>query len=535
MESKPKYLMYLRKSTDSEDRQIQSIEDQKKELGRIAKQLNLEIKGVFQENQSAKKPGRPEFNKLMTEIKKGKASGILCWKINRLARNPVDGGEIQWLLQQGIIQSIQTPGREYRSADNVMMMAVELGMASQYIIDLGRDVKRGMLSKAEKGWRPGRAPIGYLNDRGGDQGSKVIHVDDQKFPIVRKMWDLMLTGEYSVSKIVDIANNEWGLRRTTKKGDFKLHETHGYKIFINPFYCGQYDFLGKTYQGKHTPMVRSDEFDHVQRLLGIKTKPQNRHKDLPYRGTIRCGECGCHITTEIKTKRIKSTGNIKSFLYHRCTRKKLDTHCNQKPISFDKINDQIIKKLESVALPESFLGFALKVLSRDNEFEVNNRNIMIENQQKTLKSCQNRIDNLLQVFISPSNGDKELLSEEEFKTQKLSLLKEKSEIEQTLDNLSQRADEWLELTEKTFKFAVYAKENFNAGDYKTKTTILRSLGSSFILKDGILDITLRKQYQIIEKGIETIKAQNPRLELTDFALDKTKTAHKEAVFESLSG
>jgi hypothetical protein len=49
------------------------------------------------------------------------------------------------------------------------------------------------------------------------------------------------------------------------------------------------------------------------------------------------------------------------------------------------------------------------------------------------------------------------------------------------------------------------------------------------LKDGQIDITLRKQYQIIEKGVETIKAQNPRLELSDFALDKTKTASFEAV------
>ena len=135
----------------------------------------------------------------------------------------------------------------------------------------------------------------------------------------------------------------------------------------------------------------------------------------------------------------------------------------------------------------------------------------------------------------PANSEKELLSDEEFKVQKMSLLKEKAEIEQSLDNLSQRADRWLELTEKTFKFSVYAKENFNAGDYKTKTSILRSLGSNWVLKDGKLDITLRKQYQIIEKGKEMTKAKFPGLELTDLALNKTKKATKEAVFESWSG
>lgn len=535
MEEKPRYLMYLRKSTDSEDRQIQSIEDQRKELDRLARKLKLEVIGTYQENMSAKKPGRPEFNRMLTDIKKGKANGILCWKVNRLARNPIDGGEIMWLVQQGTVQSVQTLEREHKTGDNIILMSVELGMATQYSIDLSKDVKRGMLSKAEKGWRPGRAPLGYKNDKSGEQGSKVIHTDEEKFPLVRKMWDLMLTGEYSVSKIVDIANNEWGLRKTTRRGEVKLYESHGYDIFTNSFYYGEYEWDNKVYQGKHKPMITPGEFDYVQKLLGIKAKPQTKHKDLPYRGTIRCGECGCYVTTEIKTKRIKSQNIIKSFIYHHCTKKKRDAHCQQKTISFDKLNQQILEKLERITLPESFLTFALEILNRDNELEVDNRNIMLKNQQKALKSCQESIDNLLKIYISTANSEKELLSDEEFKSQKTSLLKEKAEIEQKLDTLSQRADEWLELTEKTFKFAIYAKHNFNQGDYKTKTSILRALGSDFILKDGQIDITLRKQYQIIEKSMEMATAQIPRLELTNFASDKTKTASFETVFESWSG
>ncbi len=529
MEERLRYLMYLRKSTDSEDRQIQSIEDQKKALEQIARQLKLEIKGIYQENMSAKKPGRPEFGKMLAEIEKGGANGILCWKPNRLARNPIDGGKVQWLLQQGILKSVQTPGREYKTGDNVLMMSVEFGMANQYVIDLSRDVKRGMLSKAEKGWRPGRAPLGYKNDKSGEQGSKVIHTDEEKFPIVRKMWDLMMTGEYSVSKIVGIANNEWGLRKTTRGGEVKLYESHGYDIFTNPFYYGEYEWDNKVYQGKHQPMITPGEFDYVQKLLGIKAKPQTKHKDLPFRGTMRCGECGCYITTEIKTKRIKSQNIIKSFIYHRCTRRKAEAHCQQKPITHEKLNEQIMEKLEKIALPESFLEFALGILNRDNELEVDNRNIIVNNMRKALKDCQERIDNLLRIYISTGNSEKELLSDEEFKNQKSYLLKEKAEIEQKLDTLSQRADEWLELTEKTFRFAIYAKHNFDKGDYKTKTSILRALGSTFVLKDGQIDITLRKQYQIIEKGMEMISTQNPRLELTDFALDKTKTASFEAV------
>jgi len=152
-----------------------------------------------------------------------------------------------------------------------------------------------------------------------------------------------------------------------------------------------------------------------------------------------------------------------------------------------------------------------------------------------LRDCQNRIDNLISNYISPANADKDLISDKELKERKASLIKEKAEIEQQLDSLSRRADEWLELTEKTFNFAVYAKKNFTEGDYETKTGILRALGSEFILKDGQINITFRKQYQLIEKSLEMTSAENAMLEPTEFASNKAKTAHLEAVSANWSG
>ena len=535
MENKIKYLAYLRKSTDSEDRQVNSIEDQKKEIEHLADYLKVEIKGVYQESKSAKKPGRPEFNRMLTDIKRGKANGILCWKINRLTRNPTDSGTLQQLLQDGVLKSIQTPGKEYKTGDNVLMMSVETGIANQFILDLSKDVKRGMLGKAEKGWRPGRAPLGYKNDKGADRGTKKIHVDEDTFPIVRKMWDLMLTGDYSVTKIVDIANNEWGLRTTFKKEKIKLGDRNGYVIFSNPFYYGEYTWNGNVYQGKHTPMVTPEEFERVQKLLGKTNRTYTRNKDLPYRRTIRCGECGCSITAEQKTKMIKSENILKTYIYHHCTNKKMDVDCSQKSTLFEEINRQILLELEKITIPKSFLDLSLSILSRENSLEVVNKDILIKNQREALSECQQRIDYLIKAFVAPNNASKEIMSDEEFKDQKSEYLKEKARIQQELTKLEQGTEEWLELTEKTFDFAVYAKQNFESGDFKTKSGILRALSSNCTLKDGKLDVTLRKQYQLIEKGLETIKAENPRLEPIDFALDKTKTASKETVFATWSG
>ena len=103
-----RYFLYLRRSQDAEDRQMASLDDQEAEMRQVAERLGLNVVDVIQESQSAKKPGRPAFNSMLLRIHQGEADGILCWKINRLARNPVDGGQISWMLQQGAIKHIQT-------------------------------------------------------------------------------------------------------------------------------------------------------------------------------------------------------------------------------------------------------------------------------------------------------------------------------------------------------------------------------------------------------------------------------------------
>jgi hypothetical protein len=92
---------------------------------------------------------------------------ILVWKLDRLARNPVDEGKIKWLLQNKIISKIITPDRIYCPEDNALIASVEFGMANQYILDLSKNVRRGIKAKLEKGGWPNFAPIGYLNDGKG--------------------------------------------------------------------------------------------------------------------------------------------------------------------------------------------------------------------------------------------------------------------------------------------------------------------------------------------------------------------------------
>ena len=63
-----RYIIYARKSTEDEDRQILSIEAQLVELREFAAKEKLEIVASFQEAKTAKEPGRINFAEILSFI-----------------------------------------------------------------------------------------------------------------------------------------------------------------------------------------------------------------------------------------------------------------------------------------------------------------------------------------------------------------------------------------------------------------------------------------------------------------------------------
>src|SRR3989338_6347680 len=319
---------YLRKSTkDKEDQQVLSITGQREENEKVAQRNGHELVDTFDEEASAKEPGRKKFNNMMSRIENGEADAIICWRLNRLARNPIDGGRIQWLLQQGVIKAIITSEKTYLPSDNVIQMSVEFGMATQYSIDLGKDVKRGMMQKVRSGWKPHAAPVGYMNDYGGIKGEKKIYRDPERFELIRRCWDYLLTGSYTVQEIHRLAMEEWGLTVCIgrKKKIRPLGQSSLYRLFTSPFYYGEFMYAGQSWHGSHEPMITRQEFDKAQEILGAKGKPRLQAYDNPYPGIIRCGECGGMIVMEVKRKMIKATNQLKCYCYFRCSKRKKDT------------------------------------------------------------------------------------------------------------------------------------------------------------------------------------------------------------------
>ena len=513
-----KYFIYARKSSENEDRQMASIDSQVDELKKLASDLKLEVADVLVESQSAKGPGRPIFNDMLMRISQGEATGILCWKLNRLARNPIDGGQISWMLQENVIEHIQTYGRDYKSDDNVLMMQVEFGMANQFIRDLRTDTKRGLRAKAERGWYPTFATLGYMHNPYKLKGEKEIITDPERFDLVRKVWDLMLTGTYTPPQALKIATEEWGLRN--RKGQ-NIAKSNIYRILSDPFYYGSFEYpkgSGNWYEGKHEPMITRAEYDQVQRVMGGKHNTRAKAYEFAYKGPIVCGECGAQVTAEHKIKKQKN-GVVRNYIYYHCTKRK-DPNCSQKAIEEKKLEEHIATTISKVDIPEEFFNWAMSRLKEDNDREVRSRKKIILNQQIQYQDVLAKIDNLIDM-----RADKEITADE-FKNRKAKLVDEQEKAKSLIDDTDERATEWFNHTEKYLAFSEDAYNKFKDGSLRTRKEMLFMLGSNLKLIDKKLFIILPDVLQSLEMASTEVKDIHSRFE-------PQKTVDKQQFYSDL--
>ena len=116
---KIRYVLYARKSTESEERQVLSIDSQIKEMLELAERENLEIVEIRRESHSAKESGqRPVYKEILEDIRRGRFNGILTWAPDRLSRNAGDLGSIVDLMDQKLLLEIRTYGQHFKNSPN---------------------------------------------------------------------------------------------------------------------------------------------------------------------------------------------------------------------------------------------------------------------------------------------------------------------------------------------------------------------------------------------------------------------------------
>lgn len=539
-QEKIKYFIYCRKSSDSEDRQVQSIPDQIRELKKIAEENGLEVVDILFESKSAKAPGREVFTKMVERITKGEANGIIAWKVNRLARNPVDGGTISWMLQQGVIKHIQTYGRSYYPDDNVLMMAVELGMANQYVRDLSVDTKRGIRTREESGLPNGVASIGFLNDMSAEPGSRRWLVDNERFSIIKQLLELYLTGRYSMRQLTRIANEEMGLRTPLRKKQGGKKVTISYvsdTILKNTVYAGFFFVKdGQRYElDRILPrMVSEQQYWYIQKIMGKngRPRPSVNQRLFPYIGPTKCGGCGGSVTAENKHQlicpnckfkfsysnkttcprceiKIEDMENPKylHYIYYHCTKRK-NPNCLEGSIEENEMDKYAANYFEDhLEISPALRDWCLKHLDelegqkKQNEFEIKS-SLELEKKAK-----EKEYEELIRMKM------KGLIEEDDFIRLKTALKADIERLEKQLKGMQGSGEaEALQKAKEAFNLAVGIAEIFRNGKFEEKSEALSETSSNLVLKDKKLSITNDNLFSIIINGLLEAKAKNPLFE-----------------------
>lgn len=472
------YFLYCRKSSESEDRQILSIDSQENELKRVAEREGFKIVRVYKESMSAKSPGRPLFDEMLVCIEKGEAQGILCWKLDRLARNPVDGGRISWDLQRGVIQNIQTFERSYRPTDNVLLMAVEFGMANQYVIDLSMNVKRGNRAKLEKGGWPNRAPFGYINNK----GDKTISIVPHEALIVKRLFELYATGKYDLRSTANALYEE-GVR--TRKG-FKLAKSMIHEMLRNPFYSGIMLRSRKYYEGKHEPLVSKEIFDEANDILNGKNKPRKQKHSFPLRGFMTCDVCGCMLTATISKKR---------YVYYYCTNGRKVCEQRKRHLTANEAEILIGSLFGKLKIDEELLNIAFQASEEKYQNENNSlatRRQTLENALHAIGERQNRLVDSFVSGITPN---------ELYESKMLALRNERVALQAQLARVGtgdEKGTVTFEQVKNVFLTANSAQEAFFAGDDDVKRNYVEILLSNATIKDQkVQQYQFKMPYQLI--------------------------------------
>ena len=475
-----KYFIYCRKSSEDEDRQMLSIDAQRSELNALARQHALSIVETFTESKSAKEPGRPVFNTMLSRIQHGEATGVLAWKLDRLARNFDDGGKIIGMLQRGAIQEIRTFERTYLPSDNVLMIAVEFGMANQYIRDLSVNIRRGIREKVRRGIHSGLAPVGYYNE----PRLRTIEPHPEMFPKVKQLLELFATGEYTLTAIQREATKLEIFGRQTNQ-PIRLSSLGN--LLRREFYYGVFMHKGELHQGVHVPMISKKTFDAIQAALVAVAKPRNHRgeKGFVFLNFATCGTCGHCITAE---RHIKKSG--RRFRYYRCTHR--NRQCDERVYLRDeKFHAEVKRNVQLATLPEEWTErFLAKVDAWDVEAtaEAKSRANQLKSELNTIKS---RIDRLNTGFTDGS------LDLQEFKELKNPLVAQKVELEQKISNLEQGKAQLLEPV-KNWIFQANQPEKWAIEDnWLEMKSFLKKACSNRILKGQTLTMTFREPWNYL--------------------------------------
>jgi site-specific DNA recombinase len=430
---------YVRVSTVKQGDGV-SLVAQREAILAFASRHNIEIVEWFEEKETAAKRGRPIFDLMVKQLRRGKVHGLVIHKIDRSARNFADWAKIGDLQDAGIDIHFATESLDFASRGGRLTADIQAVIAADYIRNLREETIKGIHGRLKQGLYPFGAPIGYLDNGGG----KVKTPDPDRAPFIRLAFELYASGRHSQRSLqAELATR--GLR--TKSGQ-PLSLTGLETVLANPFYCGliKVKTTGEVYQGIHEPLVSVSLFERVQAAKAGRTVQKVTRHDHTYRRLFRCAHCDSAMIPERQ----------KGHVYYRCQAR----ICPTKTVREEVLEESIMQCLNHAGLRDIDLE-TLSVRLREWYAAKRPKQPGPDALQLRIAAVKNRLSRLTDALID------RLIDKDTFNERKTALLLEEATLTEEAAKLAERPtdpghiEKFLELVKnlaETFYFAVGAEK-----------------------------------------------------------------------------
>ena len=305
--------IYIRVSTEDQAREGFSLPEQEKRLRAMCEYKGYEIYDVYQDAGISAKTGnkRPEFERLLQDIKDRKCNTIVVLKLDRLTRSVYDWENILKFLEENeAYLDCANDDINTTSANGKMISRILTSVSQQEIERTSERTKVGLAGAIKAGHIPHKAPLGYTRK------DKTLVPDMKTKDVVIRIFDLYHSG-LSYQKIKNIFNEEKVLGKTN------WYDTTILKILENEIYKGDFVHGKRTkhptyYKDVVEPLVSKELWEECQVQQKKNSRSYQRTLTYLFLQKLKCPKCGRILGGKATTKK-----NGNSYFYYYCNDCKL--------------------------------------------------------------------------------------------------------------------------------------------------------------------------------------------------------------------
>lgn len=382
-------MVYARFS--SERQREESIDAQVREIKKFAKENDLEIVRIYSDHAlSATTDDRPEFLKMISEVKALDVSYAIVHKLDRFSRSRYDSAIYKKKLKDAGVTLISVSERLDGSPESIMLESLIEGMAEYYSANLSREVGKGMRENAYNcKFNGGIRPYGFKIDE-----DKNFVIDDFEASAIKFIFTAYAGG--ATLKEICKKINEDG-HRTVLGKEFTPSSLE--RTLSNEKYIGTYSttIKGETIRIENgiPAIVKKLDFDRVQELRKCKGFRGSKRARNSYLLTgLAVHDCGASLQGQTA---LSHTG--RTYMYYYCPK------C-EKRFRVDYVDSVMLKSTERLFKDEE--NKAKLVNSIYDYFQKGSNFGVIKNLNKAIKDTENQINNLADA-VATSGANKTLL------------------------------------------------------------------------------------------------------------------------------